>query len=82
MKLNVEGRKSIPTSKLVVLKKLLKSKAVKGKAFAIFSIEVSSDNEKNKNKKKEKKKKKKKRENIEKKKNDDDVERTNVFFIA
>ena len=80
MKLNVKGRKSISALKLVISKKSLKSKAVKDKTFAIFSIEVSFDNEKNKNKKKKKKKKKKK--NDEKKKNNDDVEKTNVFLIV
>ena len=80
MKLNIRGRKSIPTSKLVISKKSPKSKAIKDKVFAVSPIEVSSNNEKNKNKKK--KKKKKKKENDEKKKNNDDVEKINASFIA
>ena len=92
VKLNVENRKSISVSKLVISKKSSKNK-VKGKVFAVSSIEVSSDNEKDKNKKKKKKKKKNDEEekNDEKKKNDENdendennenVERINALFIV
>ena len=79
MKLDVKDRKPISASKLVISKKPSKSKAIKGKALAVFSIEMSSDNEEDKNKEKKKKKKKK---NGEKEKNDDDVEKINVFLIV
>ena len=52
---------------------------VKDKIFTIFSIEISSDNEKNKNKKKNKKKN---NENDEKKNNNKNVKKINVFFIV
>ena len=79
VKLDVGGRKPIPTSKLVASKKPPKSKAAKSKALAAPPIEVSSDSEKDKNKKKKKKKKEK---DGEKKKDDDDVEGTNAPLIA
>ena len=69
MKLDVEDRKSISTSKLVISKKSSKS-IIKDKVFAVFSIEVSSDNEKEKNKEENAK-------NDKKKKN---VENINAFF--
>ena len=80
VKLNVKDRKSVSVSKLVISKKLSKSK-VKGKAFAIFSIEMSSDNEENKNKEKKKKKKKKKKKNDEDNKNNENIEKINVSLI-
>ena len=70
MKLDVEDRKSVSTSKLVISKKSSKS-IIKDKVFAVFSIEVSSDSEKKKNKEKNAK-------NDKKKKN---VENINASFI-
>ena len=71
VKLNVEGRKSVSTSKLVISKQSSKS-IIKDKVFAVFSIEMNSDNEKKKNKEKNAK-------NDKKKKN---VENINAFLIV
>ena len=82
VKLDVEDRKSISTSKLVISKKLSKS-IIKDKVFVALSIEVSSDNEKKKNKEKntknDEKKNKKKNENENEKKQS--VEKINVSLI-
>ena len=82
VKLNVEDRKPVLISKLVISKKSSKNK-VKNKASAVFSIEVSFDNEKNKNKKKKKKKKKndEEKEDDENNKNNENVEKINVSLI-
>ena len=83
VKFNVENRKFVSVSKLVISKKSSKSK-VKDKVFAVSSIEVNFDNEENKNKKKKKKKKKndEKKKNSENDENDENVEKINVFLIV
>ena len=75
VKLDVEDRKFVSTLKLVISKKLSKN-IIKDKVFAVFLIEVSSDNEKKKNKEKNAKNDKKKKN--EKKQS---VKRINVCFI-
>ena len=76
VKLNVEGRKPIPASKLVAPKQPPKSKA-KDKAPAVSPIEVSSDSEEKENGEEE--------EDDEEKddnEDDEDVERINAPLIA
>ena len=76
MKLNVEGRKPIPASKLVAPKQPPKSKA-KDKAPAVPSIEVSSDSEEKENGEKEEDD-----EEENDNENDEDVEEINAPLIA
>ena len=69
VKLDVEDPKFVSTLKLMISKKLLKN-IIKDKVFTVFSIEVSSNNEKKKNKKKNAKNDKKKKNEKKKKKNE------------